>query len=84
MAVHGASLLPVLADQVRRYEARRGRRAVSVCIALPPGVQATQVRRSLARMLGEGRPSPPDIEFQEVTSGAPRVITVDFARGEAR
>lgn len=76
------NIVEMLASQVRLQEARAGRRAVSTCVALPPGSHTASVIAALRRAIRGSSPTALEIEVIPV-NGEPRVITVDFELQEA-
>lgn len=68
------ALVDALTRQIRLHESRAGRRAVSVCVAVPVGVDVGAIRAALHRALG---PDESEIVLALVL-GEPRVLTLDF------
>ncbi|MEZ4319937.1 MAG: hypothetical protein R3F61_20670 [Myxococcota bacterium] len=71
------SLLDLVADPLQRLEARAGRRAVRISVAIPAHLDPAVVRETLEAMFAKRRSSPLDIEVTQ-EEGRPRLLTVDF------
>ncbi len=74
------NVLDIVIDQLEALEARAGRRAVRVSVAIPPSLDPTQTRDVLTEHLSQGRRAPPDIAILPSMSprSRPRLVTVDF------
>lgn len=75
-----SDVLDLVVDQLEALEARAGRRAVHVSVAIPPSLDPARTRERLLEHLGRGRIAPPDIAIMQSMSARSRarLITVDF------